>query len=146
MWVGSLERRSKLLSQKGSPTIRTIPNSCSNTRFDSIFPRETQLESAIGYSIAMSCVMSNRLCLNVRGMVHHDHDEDVDEYLGSHHQQPSPTSPTSPITFGSNRSQWPTGREHFVKVGYRHEDRDSSDAIGLTAYEMDELRGMKMSL
>ncbi|TCD67436.1 hypothetical protein EIP91_012408 [Steccherinum ochraceum] len=33
-----------------------------------------QLESAIGYSVAMSCVMGNRLCLNVRGMLQSNQD------------------------------------------------------------------------
>ena len=39
------------------------------------------MEAAIGYAVAFSCVMGNRLCLNVRGMVHHGH-EDFGESAG----------------------------------------------------------------
>lgn len=39
------------------------------------------MEAAIGYAVAFSCVMGNRLCLNVRGMVHHE-GEEFDESAG----------------------------------------------------------------
>ncbi len=36
-----------------------------------------QVGGAIGYSVALSCIMANRLCLNVRGMIQRDDYEDL---------------------------------------------------------------------
>ena len=43
--------------------------------FDSNCPQTSLMEATIGYSVAFSCVMSNRLCLNVRGMVGHERED-----------------------------------------------------------------------
>ncbi|KAL4252191.1 hypothetical protein ABKN59_005509 [Abortiporus biennis] len=83
----------------------------------------TQLESAVGYLVAMSCVMSNRMCLNVRGMVREDDDED---------------SSSPPIQFSRNNSARRRGRAGLITIG------TGDSAVVLTEFEMDELRGLRV--
>ncbi|KAH8103348.1 hypothetical protein BXZ70DRAFT_1005772 [Cristinia sonorae] len=100
----------------------------------------SQLESAIGYSAAMSCVMGNRLCLNVRGMLHNAADEVRNRTPGSKQDVPAPVvtqglarSPSSRPTRSGRCT--PTPSVVVLTAG--------SDGTVLTEIEMDELRDMR---
>lgn len=85
----------------------------------------------------MSCVMGNRLCLNVRGMVHTDEDlpnlsREAINYYSSHHRGPSMR--------GTRQGS------QGVVVRAVQVDSDSSAIGKLSEFEMDELRGMKVKV
>ena len=82
-------------------------------------PQVTYTESAISYSVSLSCVLGSRLCLNVRGMIWSDDDIDV---TGTHSR--------TPVAFRGQGRSWP------VHVA-------SERAQGLSQFEMDELRSMR---
>ena len=92
----------------------------------SVAPQVTYTESAISYSVSMSCVLGSRLCLNVRGMVWQD-----DDIMTGHNT--TSIQPTVPIGF---RSEHPPHPWHVVVTGHSKPD--------LTEYEMDELRTMRL--
>ncbi|PSR72785.1 hypothetical protein PHLCEN_2v11348 [Hermanssonia centrifuga] len=76
----------------------------------------------------MSCVMGNRLCLNVRGMIWQDG-------RGSSYHE-SGLGPITPQSFRDRSRPWP-----IVIEGHRHER-----SAQLTEYEMHELRVMSASV
>ncbi|KAI0071670.1 hypothetical protein K474DRAFT_1712275 [Panus rudis PR-1116 ss-1] len=105
---------------------------------------QAQLESAIGYSVAMSCVMGNRLCLNVRGMLYDDED------ILPRNSGALPTHPTRPsqarvetLQLRSNHApvRHPSHRSMIIRVG--HDEHTGSGSDRLSEFEMVELRGMK---
>ncbi|CAL1711015.1 unnamed protein product [Somion occarium] len=100
-----------------------------------IIGNETQLEAAIGYSVAMSCVMGNRLCLNVRGMVHSD--EDLPQYSGNNRASRGGHPVSRPTRHGSHRSN---GAIQAVI------DSSNASSVRLSEFEMHELRDMRFKL
>ena len=85
----------------------------------------------------MSCVMGNRLCLNVRGMVHNDEDlpnlsREAINHFNSHARGPSMR--------GTRQ-----GSQGIV-VRAMVDSEQGSPTSKLSEYEMDELRGMKVKL
>ena len=88
----------------------------------------TYTESAISYSVSMSCVLGSRLCLNVRGMVW----EDEDIMTGHNTSLLVPSVPVR-VEHQSHHTMRPW---HVVVTGHSKPD--------LTEYEMDELRTMRL--
>lgn len=93
-----------------------------------IYLQIIKTEAAVNYAVSMSCVMGNRLCLNVRGMVWHD-----DEIVITHSFQfgRSKGHATQP---SSSRNRWP------VMVTASTE----APCPTLNEFEMDELRNMRV--
>ena len=87
-----------------------------------IFSQETLTESAISYSVSLSCVMGSRLCLNVRGMIWQDDDIIITGASSTGIAMQSRTNP--------DRDRWPV-----VVVGDNEQE--------LTEFEMHELRSMR---
>ncbi|EMD36599.1 hypothetical protein CERSUDRAFT_84781 [Gelatoporia subvermispora B] len=85
---------------------------------------ELEVEIPIGFAVALSCVMSNRLCLNVRGMVR----EEVTSISTSRPRRQDVSVVTIPRPAGTQRST------HTVTVG---------SGSQLTEFEMLELRSMR---
>ena len=96
------------------------------------FPQPSQLESAIGYSVAFSCVMANRLCLNVRGMIRDDSEDTGTTVI---------TSGRRPTLLRSTGTRSKNGGRLDPSVVIV--TRTSMGSIPLTAVEMDELRTMR---
>ncbi|KAK7691489.1 hypothetical protein QCA50_004888 [Cerrena zonata] len=98
----------------------------------------TQIESSVGYSVAMSCVMGSRLCLNVRGMVHND--EDLPNLSGE------AANPYSSHGRGHRPSMRGTRQGSQGVIIRTLGDSESSVVGQLSGIEMDQLRGMKGGL
>jgi hypothetical protein len=100
----------------------------------------TLIEAGITYSVAFSCVMGSRLCLNVRGMVSASSNNSLlaDELGGQPNVRlatsSSVTSPRTPM--GSQR--WPVAI--FSRSAVDCVDAERGE---LTEYEMRKLRDMK---
>ncbi|OCH89453.1 hypothetical protein OBBRIDRAFT_835775 [Obba rivulosa] len=84
---------------------------------------ELEVEIPIGFAVALSCVMSNRLCLNVRGMVRED--------AASVH-----TAPPRPLDFSLASLPQRSGTQGSAVVTVGSGSR-------LTEFEMLELRSMR---
>jgi len=88
-----------------------------------ILGSELEVEIPIGFAVALSCVMSNRLCLNVRGMVR----EDATSITTSPPRLPDTSAAVHSQTASAQRSG-------VITVG---------SGSRLTEFEMLELRSMR---
>lgn len=97
----------------------------------------TLTESAISYSVSLSCVLGNRLCLNVRGMVWQDDDIMVGGQWSLEQSKPRAMRENRSYRIGGG-----TRPQYSVMVVSRGRDEYDHEHQ-LSEFEMDELRSMR---
>lgn len=102
-----------------------------------------RIEAAVNYAVSMSCVIGNRLCLNVRGMIWKDEDVIVTHSFGLGRRHGHATHPSTSRVHqqhGQAPQRWP------VVVFANSTDAPEVPATRskLSDYEMDELRTMRV--
>ncbi|KAL6300315.1 hypothetical protein BKA93DRAFT_829143 [Sparassis latifolia] len=95
-----------------------------------------EVEVPIGFAVALSCVLGNRLCLNVRGMIRHDYDDSLTTMTApSAHRLDFAHSPPRPHAR-------PSPHPH-IHAHHREANIDFWDRTELSHIEMTDLREMR---
>lgn len=112
-----------------------------------------KIEAAVNYAVSMSCVMSSRLCLNVRGMIWHDEDIVITAPATLPFPLQSMRSCQSRSRGAGSRSGGGGGRSQASDHSSVRPARQKGPILvfahpgaeaGLSEYEMDELRSMRV--